>query len=152
MKHKKLRLFLIILFLLPICFVFISCNKTNNKNQNDQNTGEFICDLSPKIIKEINVVLGEGDLIPKQNINGLNSHFVYDLDQSLAKDRCFIEQDHNNDVTQELGKIDSYYWDINNKMNKMDNYEISFFKFMLNPSMKEKLKKIENLKKFIDFY
>ena len=150
MKYKKLWLFLIILFILPICFAFILCNKSKN----DPNIiNEFVCDLSPKIIKEGNFVLFEDDLVPKQNINGLNSHFVYDLDLSLAKDRCFVDHDNGkNDIAQELGKIDSYYWDINNKENKLANYEISFFRFLLNPTMKEKLKKIENLKKFIDFY
>lgn len=150
MKYKKLRLFLIILFILPICFAFISCNKSKN----DPNIiNEFVCDLSPKIIKEWNLVLFEDDLVPKQNINGLNSHFVYDLDLSLAKDRCFVDHDNGkNDIAQELGKIDSYYWDIDNKENKTYNYEISFFRFLLNPTMKEKLKKIEDLKKFIDFY
>ena len=150
MKYKKLRLFLIILFILPICFAFISCNKSKN----DPNIiNEFVCDLSPKIIKEWNLVLFEDDLVPKQNINGLNSHFVYDLDLSLAKDRCFVDHDNGkNDIARELGKIDSYYWDIDNKENKTYNYEISFFRFLLNPTMKEKLKKIEDLKKFIDFY
>lgn len=71
MKYKKLRLLFLLLFVLPICFVFISCNK----NKNDQNTNEFICDLSPKIIKEMNVVLIEDDLVPKENINGLNPPF-----------------------------------------------------------------------------
>ena len=90
MKYKKLWLFLIILFVLPICFAFISCNKSKN----DPNTiNEFVCDLSPKIIKEWNFALFEDDLVPKQNINGLNSHFVYDLDLSLAKDRCFVDHD-----------------------------------------------------------
>lgn len=36
-------------------------------------------------------------------------------------------------------------------MNKIDNYEISVFGFMLNPAMKEKLKKLKTLKNSLIF-
>ena len=155
MKQTKSWYFLRILFILSICLflIFTCCSKNNNRlNPQQQPNDAYVCNLSSKSIKELNVVLAKDDLGPKQNITGLNSNFVYDLDRSLAKDCQFIDSDHHEDMIQELGKIDSYYWNIDSMFSQNEAKGYSNFKFALNPIVKAKLKKIENLRDNLDFY
>lgn len=142
-------------FFIFYLFVFKKNETSDTSDLNDTSNlnNEFVCNLSQQTIKEMNDTLAKNDLVP-QNITGLNSNFVHDLDKSLADDCHFIDKNNETkDITTELGKIDKYYWNIDYVPGDSKTFRQSvYFCFKLNPTKKEKLKKIENLKEFIDFY
>ena len=151
--NKKVIFFIIILFILPFFSLLFSCSNANN----DVNNHDLICDLSPKIIFESNPVLNNNDLVCKKNIPGLNSNFIYDIDKTLTKDWYFIDKNnHRKDITHELGKVDSYYLNAGGFFERNQDDKIiessPFFRLKFKPGCKKKINKIEDLKKFIDFY
>ena len=98
-------------FFIFYLFVFKKNETSDTSDLNDTSNlnNEFVCNLSQQTIKEMNDTLAKNDLVP-QNITGLNSNFVHDLDKSLADDCHFIDKNNETkDITTELGKIDKYY-------------------------------------------
>ena len=96
--------------------------------------------------------MAKDDVVRKENIAELNSNFIYDLDRSLSKDCYFVDKDNGvRDITIKLGKVDSYYWDIDSRRSKSTIDEKIIFNFKINPTTKRKLKKSRILKNLLIF-
>ena len=96
--------------------------------------------------------MAKDEVVRKENIAELNSNFIYDLDRSLSKDCYFVDKDNGvRDITIKLGKVDSYYWDIDSRRSKSTIDEKIIFNFKINPTTKRKLKKSRILKNLLIF-